>query len=220
MALPTQHPADDRLVALAAGAVEPGRALVLAAHVRACPACRRTMRLAEAVGGALLDDLEPTPLAAGAREAMMARLDAEPTPGPDAAKDAARAEAQRPDWIAVPPVVLHAARTRKRWAAPGVWVASVAKGPGRRSSYLLRVGAGMTMPRHTHRGVETILVLKGAYEDRGQLYGPGDIAENDESVDHRPQVTVQDECVCLVFTDAPLRPLDWVGRLFQPLVGI
>ncbi|MGA0604172.1 ChrR family anti-sigma-E factor [Caulobacter sp. KR2-114] len=215
MAVSTRHhPADASLVAYAAGTIEPGRALVLAAHIAACPDCRRTLGLAEAVGGALLSGLEPTPMAPGAREALMARLD-DPEPAP-----APHSPPQRPDWIAVPAQVLEAARRRKRWAAPGVWVASIAKGPGRRSSYLLRVGAGMAMPRHTHTGVETILVLKGAYEDRGQVYGPGDLAENDETVDHRPQVTAEGECVCLVFADAPLRPLDWVGRLFQPFVGI
>jgi len=214
---PGRHPAEESLLALAAGTAEPGRALVLAAHVAACPDCQRALRLGEAIGGALLETLEPAPMRPDARMAAMARIENEARAV--AATDPPP-EPQRADWIAVPQPVLRAARRRRRWAAPGVWVATIAKGPGRRSSYLLRVGAGMAMPRHTHSGVETILVLKGAYEDRGEVYGPGDLAENDESVDHRPQVTAAGECVCLVFTDAPLRPLDWVGRLFQPLVGI
>lgn len=210
---PTQHPAEATLVDYAAGSCDAGRALVIAAHLAACPDCRRTVRLAEAVGGVLMEDLEPAPMSAGALDAVLARLDVSPPAEP------ARPD-QRPDWIAVPAEVLDAARRRKRWAAPGVWVAPITRGPGRRSSYLLRVGAGMAMPRHTHQGVETILVLKGAYEDRGQLYRPGDLAENDETVDHRPQVTRDGECVCLVSAEAPLTPLDWVGRLFQPFVGI
>jgi anti-sigma factor ChrR (cupin superfamily) len=32
--------------------------------------------------------------------------------------------------------------------------------------------------------------------------------------------TSQGECVCLVAADGALVPLDWVGRLFQPLVRI
>jgi predicted ChrR family anti-sigma factor len=78
----------------------------------------------------------------------------------------------------------------------------------------------MSVPRHRHRGAELVTVLKGAYDDRGSLHGPGDFAENDEDVDHKPAVTMDGECVCLICADAPLIPLDWVGRVFQPLVRI
>ena len=83
-----------------------------------------------------------------------------------------------------------------------------------------RVGAGMSVPRHTHRGAEMVCVLKGAFTDRGETYGPGDFVESDEDVDHRPQATGEGECVCLVAVDASLVARDWVGRLFQPLVRI
>jgi putative transcriptional regulator len=115
---------------------------------------------------------------------------------------------------------LETAWRRRRWAAPGVWVSTISKGPGARRTYLLGVAAGMSVPRHRHRGVEMVCVLKGAYADRDQVHGPGDFAENDESVDHTPMVTRDGECVCLICTDAPLVPLDWVGRFFQPLVRI
>jgi putative transcriptional regulator len=99
-------------------------------------------------------------------------------------------------------------------------VARVTKGPGRARSYLLGVAAGMSVPRHTHRGSELVCVLKGAYLDGDGVHRPGDFACNDEAVDHRPVITGDGECVCLVAADEPLVPRDWVGRLFQPLVGI
>jgi putative transcriptional regulator len=78
----------------------------------------------------------------------------------------------------------------------------------------------MSVPRHRHEGAELVTVLKGAFDDRGACHRPGDYSENDETVEHRPTVTRDGECVCLICADAPLIPLDWVGRLFQPFVRI
>jgi putative transcriptional regulator len=78
----------------------------------------------------------------------------------------------------------------------------------------------MSVPRHSHRGRELVCVLKGAYRDGETLHRPGDFACSDEAVDHRPQITTDGECVCLVAAEGPLVPRDWVGRLFQPIVGI
>ncbi|MGH6971794.1 MAG: ChrR family anti-sigma-E factor, partial [Caulobacteraceae bacterium] len=190
--------------------------LVLSAHLGACAACRAQVRLAEAVGGVLLEELPPAELAPDALERALARLDVRLEPSPR------REEAPRPpDWIEVPHEVLVAARRRKRWAAPGVWVAPVTfdRATGARS-YLLRVGAGMAVPRHTHRGSEYVCVVKGAFVDTGGVHRPADFAESDESVEHRPRVTAEGECVCLIAADHPLVPRDLLGRMMQPLVGI
>jgi putative transcriptional regulator len=65
-----------------------------------------------------------------------------------------------------------------------------------------------------------VCVLKGAYVDGKTLHQPGDFARSDETVDHRPRVTADGECVCLVAAESPLVARDWVGMLFQPFVGI
>jgi putative transcriptional regulator len=214
MTQPTRHPSEDLVLDYARGALEPGRALVVAAHLGACRACRAAVRFAEAIGGALIEETAPSDLASDALAKTMARLDVPPPPAP--------ARARQPgDWIRVPADVLAAAERHRRWAAPGVWVANVTGDPriGPRS-YLLRVAAGMAVPRHTHKGKEFVCVLKGAFEDRGVIYGPGDFAESDDDVEHRPHVTRDSECVCLAATDSALVPRELIGRLFQPFVGI
>ena len=210
---PRHHPDSARLLDYATGASHPGERLVIASHLGACPVCRRATSEAEAVGGALLAALPPASLHPDALALALARIErpqrpVAPTPDRPA------------DWIDVPDAVLRAARDRRRWAAPGVWVAPVATGGGGMRAYLLGVAAGMSVPRHTHRGVEMVCVLKGAYVDRKDQHGPGDFACNDETVDHRPRITTDSDCVCLVCAEGPLVPRDWVGRLFQPLVGI
>lgn len=211
---PRHHPSEDRLLDHAVGALSAGPDLVIAAHVAVCETCRSQVRSSEVAGGALLEALPPERLADEALAHALARIERPAKPAPVQPGPA------RPDWIAFSSPALESAWRVRRWAAPGVWVSTIERGPGEARSYLLRVGAGMSVPRHRHRGAEMVCVLKGAYDDRGALHGPGDFAENDDAVDHRPTVTREGECVCLICADAPLVPLDWVGRLFQPLVRI
>jgi putative transcriptional regulator len=215
MTLPTHHPSDETLLDFARGALSPGRSLVLRAHLGVCPACRASVRLAEAVGGALLGDLEPAEMAPDALDQALARIERPPA---SPATPAVRAPA---DWITVPADVLVAAARRKRWAAPGVWVAPVTRDrkTGERS-YLLGIGRGIAVPKHSHRGVEMTCVLTGAYTERGNTHGAGDFAEVDEAVEHRPRVTMDGECVCLIAADNALVPRDLLGWIMQPLVRI
>jgi putative transcriptional regulator len=196
------------------GALDAGRRRVLATHVGVCAECQADLARAEAVGGALLAELEPAEMAADALQQALARIETPPNPSSEAPRP-------RADWIAVPPDVLVAAERRKRWAAPGVWVAPISR--DRRTgarSYLLGVGAGIAIPRHTHRGDELVCVLKGAFEDGDQVYRPGDLAVSDDDIEHEPRVTRDGDCVCLVATDGPLVPRSLMARLFQPIVRI
>jgi putative transcriptional regulator len=156
-------------------------------------------------------------MAQDALERALARIDR--PPAPEAAPSAPPGAPG--DWIKVAPDVLRAAQERRRWAAPGVWVANLDldRATGART-YLLGVGPNIAVPRHGHRGHELICVLKGAYHDGDQLHGPGDFADNDETVEHRPKITRDGECVCLIAADHRLAPRDLMGWIFQPLVGI
>jgi putative transcriptional regulator len=208
---PRHHPADDLLLRYATGAASGGERLVLAAHLGVCGQCQRAVAEAEAVGGALLAALPPAELHPDALALALARIErphriAAPRPRPVG-------------WIPAPDPVLGAV-SRRRWAAPGVWVASVTRGPGGARAYVLGVAAGMSVPRHTHRGEEMVCVLKGSYLDGDTLHGPGDFAFSNEAIDHKPRITEHGECVCIIAAEDALVARDWVGRLFQPFVGI
>ncbi|MEO8811651.1 MAG: ChrR family anti-sigma-E factor [Caulobacteraceae bacterium] len=209
---PRHHPDHALVIDFAAGTLGPGRNLVLSSHLGVCPACREEARLAESIGGALLGNLPPVAMQVDALARALARIERPPAaPAPDVPSPV--------DWIQTPPEVAAAAR-RRRWAAPGVWVAPVIRGPGAERTYLLRVAAGMAVPRHSHRGAELVCVLKGAYHDGARVHARGDFAENDEAIDHRPRATAESECICLIAADRPLVARDWVGKLFQPFVRI
>lgn len=210
---PRHHPSEALLVDYSAGTLDVARELVVATHVGSCDICARDTALFDAVGGAMLDDLPPAPVAEDALATVLGRIE-RPAPSnpPRVEQDA--------DWIPVPSSVIEAAIKRRRWAAPGVWVAPITGDRSGQRAYLLRIGKGMSVPRHTHRGAELVVVLKGAYADGDACHRPGDFVENELELTHKPEATMDGECICLIAADGALVPRDWVGRLFQPFVGI
>lgn len=61
---------------------------------------------------------------------------------------------------------------------------------------LLRYAPGAGVPRHLHRGLETILVLEGTQSDERGTYATGDLVFNPAGSAH--SVWSQDGCVVLI----------------------
>lgn len=211
--IPSRHPDEALLVDYAAGALSPVARLAVAIHIGACAYCRRLTTEAESVGGVLLEDLQPAPMQSDALSLALARID-RPAPPPP------KAPPHPPGWIATPRVVREAAKSRRRFVAPGVWVADVMRGPGPELAYLLGMAPGTTVPLHTHRGFEMVCVLDGAYADGGEIHRTGDFSLNESELVHTPKVTRDGDCVCLISAADRLVALDWIGRLFQPIARI
>ena len=76
------------------------------------------------------------------------------------------------------------------------------------------------MPEHGHGGCEMTLVLAGSYHDETGAFGPGDLQDVDESVEHKPLTDAVTGCICLIASERPARFKGLFGRLFQPLTGM
>jgi len=59
-----------------------------------------------------------------------------------------------------------------------------------------------------------------AYGDEIGRFGPGDLADLDDSVQHQPIADTAEPCICLIATDDKLKFPDVFSRMLQPLVGI
>ena len=212
----TEHKSvDDLLIAHAAGKLPEPVGLAVATHLALNPAARARYRRYEAVGGALLDELEPASLADGAWERLEAQLDS----APGEPELVCRAVA---DDLLVPqplrgylPGPLAALRWRSYGAAAEVELPI--KAPGYRTT-LIRVRAGRMVPQHTHEGSELTVVLDGAFHDETGHYGRGDLVIADSSLDHRPTADEDGDCLCLAVTDAPLRLTGRFGRFLNPFI--
>jgi putative transcriptional regulator len=209
---PTHHPSDARLFDYATGSLSIGHRIVIEAHIGICAECARSTRVAEAVGGTLLEAAPGATMAEDALERALARIE-RPTPTAPALFEAPA------DWITAPREVVIAARRNRRRIFPGVWLAPVTYGPGSARTYLVGLRPGLSVPHHTHRGSEVTCILKGALMDR-ETYRAGDFIETDESVQHQPRVTGRGECVCLISSEAPVVGLDWFGKVFLPMMGV
>jgi putative transcriptional regulator len=216
------HISDDLLVSYAAGGLSEGWSLLVATHLALCPHCRARNRSAEAVGGWMLECAESEPVAPGSFASIMDRIDENPrlraaprgsasivrqcAPDlPEPLRGYAGGDLDEIDWRRLG---LTAARADIKTDDPETQVR------------LLRFPPGMEVPEHGHGGRELTLILAGSLHDFGSVFERGDVADADESVEHRPKAGPQTGCVCLAVTNAPLRFRSLALRLARPILGI
>jgi putative transcriptional regulator len=212
------HLDDATLLRYASGGLDEAFSTVVASHIAMCGKCRLAARRAEAIGGYLLEDGEPEALSTGAFDRVMERLDSASAPA---------AEPVTPEPAGDVPLPLRRfvghSLDAVSWktVAPGVRKHAIALPSGSASSlYMLSIAPGKAVPEHGHGGDEMTLILSGAYQDALGRFGPGDVADLDEHVEHQPKVEHGEPCICLVATEAPTRFKGLFSRLLQPLVGI
>lgn len=204
---------DERLLAYAAGALTAPEAVVVATHLSFRPEATRFARRLEAVGGRMLEDLEPQPMADHALAQVMARAEV----------DAGEFEAEPPlnDMVRLPAPLRRFPLGPWRWMGPGVRVRDVL-GPrdGDCRVILLEIQPGRSTPRHTHGGVELTCVLAGAYATESEEFGVGDLEEADQATLHQPRVISAEPCLCVAALDGQIRLDGWLGRLAQPFIRL
>lgn len=215
------HPSDELLMDYASGAAGESWGLAIATHLALCPRCRQVVSEMEAVGGGLLDEISPEPMADNALDAVLARLDnavediGAPRPSPPTG--GSKPVLPQPLRGYVGGDVDELSWQRLGLGAYQLLIPTENEGTTAR---LLRIPAGRPVPEHSHRGLELTLVLAGAFSDVTGHYGKGDFQEADESVEHQPHAAPGDDCICLAVTEAPLRFKSIAMRLVQPLLGI
>lgn len=214
------HPDDDYLLALAAGRLASGPALLVGVHLESCPACRARLHTLQALGGALLEAQEPQLLLPEALARTLERIDA-----PVAA--VARAPAPRwpeptlPDGAPWPDALRGCRISRWRWMAPGMHFSRVhlAHDP-EASLYLLRIAPGKSLARHTHDGLELTQILSGSFHDGRAAFGPGDFDAADGEILHQPVVAQGDICVCLAYVGGRLKFEGRIAAAIGSLIGM
>lgn len=217
-----QHVTEATLLSYAGGSLGDALSLAVAAHLGACRECRARLVAARAAGGAVLEAMPPAELKPDSLDHLLARLDVEDerarrdqiTTTPAPVRDI-----RLPAPLAHRMGIGHLDEVKWRWLAPGVHT-HVIEGPRSAGTLrLLKLAPGIAMPEHGHGGIELTLVLSGAYADETGHYGPGDIADLDEDAEHTPKVEGDEECICLIATEAPTRFKGLIGRIMQPYLG-
>ena len=152
------HLQAETLAAYAAGTLPAAMALVVACHTEACVRCRNELRQAEALGGQMLERLPAKPVSASARESMLAMLDDQPAPAKPIMPAPTAQQAPLTDGVLLPRALKNLLGidhyNQLRWCklAPGIEKFELPLKEGR--SFMLRIGAGLSMPVHTHKASE------------------------------------------------------------------
>lgn len=207
------HPSAETLLDHASGTLPAGLSLVVAAHLEGCGNCARTVQQLESVGGMLMAELVPVPLAEGAFNQVLARLDTQSLSGKT--KTARAKRNVLPEGMRLP-LALHGARIGGwRWVGRGIRFSRVRLpwAPDQMMMMLLRVRGGCRVLHHSHGGLEFTQVLAGGFNDHTGHYQAGDFAEADDDCEHQP-VADAEGCICLAALEGGLR-LPWLDRLLN-----
>lgn len=222
------QPPEEMLLDYATGTLPEPVALLVAAHLTLAPESRRDVRNFEALGGAMLEELEPEPLGDDALDNVLARLD-EPAPAErnrGRRERAASEEVESGSEAGLMPAPLRRYLPRDLSSLP--WkqrTGEVAEyellkdAPGFRTR-LLRIRAGAKVPAHTHEGHEYTLVLQGSFSDECGRFARGDVEVADGAVTHRPVAGSECDCICLAVTDAPLKLTGPLGRILNHFIDM
>ena len=204
------HPEDALLADCAAGSLDSAMSLILATHLSFCTQCREAVSLHERIGGVLLEDLPPVAMSEDALSKTLARLDQRVPDVSPASNDNTPAPLR---------TALGRDLSQVAWRRMGpnlAYVTLARRGPS--AVRLLRGAPGTDTGRHSHRGLEYTLVLKGGFTDETGSYGPGDFQCASPEVSHNPIADPGEDCINLAVTTAPLRfeglAQRIVGRLF------
>jgi putative transcriptional regulator len=214
----THHLDDATILAYAAGTLGEAHGFAVATHIAYCGTCRAATRQAESFGGELLMAEPVSAVTDSCRAATLASLDAivaTPTRKPV------------PPNLEIPAVLSNLlgnqALDSLKWKskAPGISTFEIPlSSKGSTHLQLLRIGKGRKMPEHGHGGEELTVMLRGSYTDHTGRYIVGDVADLDEDIEHQPVVDSDEDCICLVATEAPTRFKSVWARLAQPFIGI
>nr|WP_321456429.1 ChrR family anti-sigma-E factor [uncultured Cohaesibacter sp.] len=224
------HLSDEMILAYAAGSLSAGQSMVVACHLEFCSECAARVAEAEAIGGAMINDVELSSLSDDLFDQIMLDVDEAqsfPVPEPETPVGRSReARSSSPVSHYVPRLLEQLIgddfdAVRWRTAGPGIkqFLLPVPSSEGEKVR-LLKLSPGFVTPDHGHHGSELTLVLKGSFSDDTGRYRVGDIQDAEDELHHQPIADTEEDCICLVCTDAPLEFKGVITRLLQPIIGI
>jgi len=207
---------DEWLLSYAAGALDPGRSLLVASHLTYHEDLQQAVADAESIGGSLLESMQETDVDDSVLDALMNRLDETVVPQvrptsatggkyPQPLMDYINCDMESLKW---------------RFMGPSMRYSLLWDGPNDERLWLLRAHGGIQVPEHGHNGDEWTLVLKGGFQTSSGQYLVGQMSIADENIIHQPQIDAGEECISLVMTEGPIRLKGLLSRMMQPLIGI
>lgn len=213
------HLSDPTLLSYAAGNVSEASSLVIVTHVHMCSECRQKLNDLELLGGLSLEDSPVSSINPDALEIVLEHIaKQESIPEKPNCRKINNSDIPAPLQSFLPHGL---SEINWKMVAPGIKSFSFSKRKSKTSTIrLLKISPGTAIPEHSHGGMELTLVLKGSFSDGKTKFFPGDVADLDEDTQHNPIVDNDEDCICLIATDAPLKFSNFIPRLAQLFTGV
>lgn len=210
----SHHPGDETLHKFSVGLLEPGLRIVVAVHLEGCVRCRGWVGDLEILGGMLLSEMPPTPMAPDALAKALARLD-------ERGHAIEVIRQQGLPGFSLPKALEPCALSPWRWFGPGMhWSRVRLPWAAEANVVLFRIGPSRRMPVHTHTGLELTQVLVGSFSDQFGQFVAGDLQEADGTIKHQPVVDNARACICLAAVEGRIHPDGRIAPLVQRIMGL
>ncbi len=213
------HPSAELLADYASGSMPLSHSLCVATHLEHCDSCRQQFQKLNQLGTQLF--LQQAPNSAPSsdlKSKVMSLLDQTP----DNPVEVVPTEVSREGYQV--PKALHQflqnGYQSLDWStvSPSFKISTLLRDKDGAQIALSRVKPGGKMPHHRHTGDELTVVLEGSFSDEEGIYKKGDFICRDSSHKHKPVVTKDAECICLMVLDAPIEFTGWFTSLLNPMV--
>lgn len=217
------HPAPELLADYAAGSLRLSHSLCIAAHLEHCESCQQAASRLSTLGAQLFiqQPLAETPSQLQSlKNTVLATLDDLPPSSIESPTVLFRDDEHGYRTPRALRQFIKEGYTELEWTkvSPSIKVTTLLKDKDGAQIALSRVKPGGRMPHHRHTGDELTVVLEGSFSDESGVYTKGDFICRDKHHKHKPIVTKDAECICLMVLDAPIQFTGWFTRLLNPLL--
>ncbi len=209
------HPTSDLLTLFSAGSLPMSQALCISAHIEHCTECQANVSRLNSLGASFFETQTPVKTSNHLKSSVLAMLDEMPVV--EQVKPAIDVNSNVPRCLQQFVPEGYDALKWKR-LSPSIRTIELCTDTNGAKVELMRIKPGAKVGAHTHTGNEYTLVLEGSFSDNSGIYKKGDFVVRDSHHKHQPVVSMDNECICLAVTDAPIEFTGWMTRLLNPLI--
>ncbi|MGR5237023.1 ChrR family anti-sigma-E factor [Vibrio alfacsensis] len=210
-----KHPDSNLLEAYASGSIDAVSGLVVATHLETCSACRAYVNQMETVqANSVTSDIE-TEYEAEFDDMLANIIHSEPVLDDILIREVANVSVAGKSFQ-LPKTLSRYSDLVKEWRSYGgkVFSAQIDFGEEARVN-LMYISEDVRIPQHTHKGLESTLVLHGGFSDEDGHYEQGDLLIRDGSDKHSPFTKAGEDCLCLTVLTEPMLFTQGVARIFN-----
>ncbi|EPE2696015.1 ChrR family anti-sigma-E factor [Vibrio alginolyticus] len=209
-----KHPDNSLLEAYASGSIDAVSGLVVATHLETCTKCRAYVNQVEASQANIVSDI-PSEYVSEFDDMFNDIINAEPATDNIVIRDSAAVNVAGKSFD-LPKTLARFSDLVGSWRSYGgkVFSAQIDLGEDARVS-LMYIGEDVQIPQHTHKGLESTLILHGGFSDEDGQYEEGDLMIRDASVKHSPYTKAGEDCLCLTVLTEPMIFTQGVARIFN-----